>query len=524
LKVCMVSHWVPSYRCGIKSYSYSLARALAEAGVEVVGVNHERLIPPSREYFRWLAGKANQTGADLTHIQYDFGRWRHPINWWEPIDEEFLTRVKKPLVATLHSTGGPGDDVVAKHAQALIVHNKPMFDQLRAGKDKAWIIPHGCPEGPPYGRMEAREKLQLPLDVKLIVVHGFITPAKGHDLALEAYRKLKLPGARMVFAGGWHIDAETDYIRTVKEKAKELGVPVTGYLDDETSDLWLCAADVVLHPARMASESGVVARALGYWKCVVASDHPAFRDKPVARARDLDGMVDLLRELLTDDLTRVKFERKAREYAAMWSWRKVARYHRSLYKMVAEGRSYDPELQAVKDVAWQAWLVGATGRLEVEANPEQRVRLEWVRMRTHGRCLDVGCSFGYTLKSGVGVDISLPRLLFGKYLYGDRMDFVLADGARLPFREDVFDTVLLDEVLEHVPDPVALLREARRVGRRVVATVPNEAACPYRSPEHIHQFTRVNFEETFKKAGFSNIIVEGLRASQMAWWCGVASK
>ncbi len=50
-----------------------------------------------------------------------------------------------------------------------------------------------------------------------------------------------------------------------------------------------------------------------------------------------------------------------------------------------------------------------------------------------------------------------------------------ADIGHLPFPDRAFDLVLGIEVLEHVPDPPAALRELRRVaGRDVVLSVPRE--------------------------------------------------
>ena len=48
---------------------------------------------------------------------------------------------------------------------------------------------------------------------------------------------------------------------------------------------------------------------------------------------------------------------------------------------------------------------------------------------------------------------------------GQRIDFVLADAQRLPFRDDAFDAAAATFVFCSVPDPVAGLREVRRVTR-----------------------------------------------------------
>lgn len=44
-------------------------------------------------------------------------------------------------------------------------------------------------------------------------------------------------------------------------------------------------------------------------------------------------------------------------------------------------------------------------------------------------------------------------------------EVVLADGSALPFADDTFDVVHAHQVLQHVADPVGVLREARRVTR-----------------------------------------------------------
>jgi SAM-dependent methyltransferase len=80
--------------------------------------------------------------------------------------------------------------------------------------------------------------------------------------------------------------------------------------------------------------------------------------------------------------------------------------------------------------------------------------------------LDVGCGDGLlaerigTLRSDVtvhGVDVLVRP--------GARIPVQAYDGLSIPHADDSFDCVLFGDVLHHCDDPIAVLREARRVAR-----------------------------------------------------------
>jgi SAM-dependent methyltransferase len=91
--------------------------------------------------------------------------------------------------------------------------------------------------------------------------------------------------------------------------------------------------------------------------------------------------------------------------------------------------------------------------------------------------LDLGCGYGaYSLallkkgRSCVGCDVNLRYL---KTAVSSGLPAVAAEGT-LPFPDKSFDTVLLFEVIEHVPLIESILKEAFRVARKnILVTVPN---------------------------------------------------
>lgn len=122
------------------------------------------------------------------------------------------------------------------------------------------------------------------------------------------------------------------------------------------------------------------------------------------------------------------------------------------------------------------------------------------------RLLDVGCGSGWLadhFADYTGLDGSRDAVAAAT----ERGRNVrLHDVAQpLPFPDASFDGVVMKDLLEHVPDPVALVREVRRVlrpGGRAFASSPDAQRWVWDDYTHRRPFTRKSFRLLFADQGF----------------------
>jgi SAM-dependent methyltransferase len=123
------------------------------------------------------------------------------------------------------------------------------------------------------------------------------------------------------------------------------------------------------------------------------------------------------------------------------------------------------------------------------------------------KMLDVGCGTGWLadhFTSYTGIDGS-PDAVARAEARGRHV--VLGDvGRPLPFPDACFDGVVLKDLLEHVADPVAVVRDVRRVlraGGRVFASSPDAQRWVWDDYTHRRPFTRRSLRLLFGDEGFA---------------------
>lgn len=145
------------------------------------------------------------------------------------------------------------------------------------------------------------------------------------------------------------------------------------------------------------------------------------------------------------------------------------------------------------------------------ANHRLREAMVECAPHVHGQLLDMGCGAKpyrdiFTVDGYVGVD--LP----GAAGTVDAFASVLA----LPFADASFDTVLSNEVLEHVPEPGEMMAEAARVlkpGGMLVLTTPQTWGL-HHEPWDFYRFTPYGLHHLATKHGF---VVERIFPTSGFW-------
>ena len=87
-------------------------------------------------------------------------------------------------------------------------------------------------------------------------------------------------------------------------------------------------------------------------------------------------------------------------------------------------------------------------------------------------------------------------------------NFMLADAAHLPFRNDCFDSVVSSHVIEHVNEPMRMLSEMARVSSRFVEVRCPHRLCLERNKAHKNKMCPSWFRKAFAILGLRVVLLD----------------
>ena len=238
-------------------------------------------------------------------------------------------------------------------ADTVIVHCRAAADSLlqtlgvdESGRDKMAIIPHGHYQGAypdKVTREEARARLDLPHEAKVISFVGWVRSYKGVWELYEAFTALDEPNARLVIAGQ-AVDGAYAARLTAAAKGDERIHLSLGFVPDEDLQLYLRAADVVAAPFLEIFTSGSVLLAMSFERAVIAPRRGCVTDVLDEQggilydADDPQGLEGALRVAMDADLEAMG--RHNGTDLSRFDWSRVAQATREVYE--AALRKPDP--------------------------------------------------------------------------------------------------------------------------------------------------------------------------------------
>lgn len=142
------------------------------------------------------------------------------------------------------------------------------------------------------------------------------------------------------------------------------------------------------------------------------------------------------------------------------------------------------------------------------------------------RVLDCGSGEGYgtallaeraRLAVGIDRDPVVVAHAGTRYAQARQATFIVADVAALPFLDASFDLIVCFQVIEHLPNAEAFLREVRRVlapGGTFMLTTPNVLVTGARpNPHHIHDFSPTDLRHLLERV-FDDVELRGVFAGE----------
>ena len=151
-------------------------------------------------------------------------------------------------------------------------------------------------------------------------------------------------------------------------------------------------------------------------------------------------------------------------------------------------------------------LIEGPADLHPVRSASERRRLQtirrFLRLQPSELVLDMGCGSGWLAQlcheGGVRVvatDIARAGVCGARARFPGAAQFAVTDAYHAALSDDSFDAVVLSEVVEHLDDPAAGLREAARVtkpGGRVLVTVPYRETIIEHLCVHCNRLTPAN--------------------------------
>jgi glycosyltransferase involved in cell wall biosynthesis len=337
--------WAPRALWALSARWRGYGRQPRETRCHDVPVHHPRYLQPVGQWSIPVAGAAMGLGSAPTARRIARERGTDVVHAHQLLPDgiagALLARgLGLPLVCTLHGsdvTVAPFHDPVARAAARFVLRrcggvigsNGNLLEALaRIGRPPlvTALVPYGvdAAQFTALDRREARARLGLAADERMILYAGLLIARKGVDVLLEAFARVARPGTALVLVGG---SAERDDRRhALERRAADLGcagrVRFVGPRPHGEMPLWFSAADVFAFASRLEGFPNVVREAIACGTPCVATALPGMTEVVTAECGlivppdDVGAFASALAKALAGEWDRAAIRRRA----AGWRW------------------------------------------------------------------------------------------------------------------------------------------------------------------------------------------------------------
>lgn len=375
MRIAFLSPFYP-YRGGIAQFSDSLFEELNKT-------NHVKAFSFSRQYPKFLfpgtsqfvphtdQGKNINAERVLDSINpFTFGKTARLISeylpelaiisYWMPFFAPSLGRVAKKLrkrgikvISILHNVTPHesrfGDKALSKYFlkqnDGVVVLNEKSRSDLLSFKPDIKHIVHPHPFYTHYGNKirqeEARKKLNIFEDMKVILFFGLIRDYKGLNILIDALKILD--ESYFLIIAGESYESFEKYENRIKELKLEKRVKLSvSYIPDVDVPLYFSASDVCILPYKSGTQSGITGISYHFDLPVIVTDVGGLKESVEDGKTGLvvggpsPLSLALAIKMYFDENMKKRFAPNIAEYKKEHSWKNLAEdiilFYESLFK------------------------------------------------------------------------------------------------------------------------------------------------------------------------------------------------
>jgi glycosyltransferase involved in cell wall biosynthesis len=240
----------------------------------------------------------------------------------------------------------------------IFVHTQQMkqeaISEFNVPSDKLDVIPFGINRtvpDTPLTTTEARQRLGLAQDGRIILFFGNIAPYKGLEFLIEAFEIATQTDSSLQLAVAGRPKGSGNYARDLLEKinrskARKRIILKIEYVPDAETEIYFKAADLLVLPYTHVYQSGVLSLGYGFGLPVIAADVGSLKQEIIEgrtgfvfKAKNPPALARAIETYFSSDLYRNLAARRQeiRDFASdRYSWAKVAAITTKVYSKLLE--------------------------------------------------------------------------------------------------------------------------------------------------------------------------------------------